>query len=63
METKNLIDHAKEKFIKKNCDLLVANNLKDPGAGFKNDTNKVTFIIKELIKIKEEKHVNSNWYR
>lgn len=80
METKNLIDHAKEKFIKKNCDLLVANNLKEPGAGFKNDTNKVTFItkdkiqqielmtknnlsdliLKELIKIKEEKHVNSN---
>ena len=80
METKNLIDHAKEKFIKKNCDLLVANNLNEPGAGFKNDTNKVTFIakdkiqqielmtknnlsdliLKELIKIKEEKHVNSN---
>lgn len=44
METKNLVEYAQEKFNKKNCDLLVANNLKEEGAGFKNDTNKVTFI-------------------
>lgn len=49
METQNLIENAKEKFIHKNCDLLVANNLKEPGAGFKNDTNKVTFISEESI--------------
>lgn len=47
METKILYWSCKEKFIKKNCDLLVANNLKEPGAGFKNDTNKVTFITKD----------------
>ena len=49
METQNLIENAKEKFDHKNCDLLVANNLKEPGAGFKNDTNKVTFITKKGI--------------
>lgn len=46
METQNLLEHAKEKLKNKNCDLLVANDLKEPGAGFKNDTNKVTFITK-----------------
>ena len=47
METENLITHAKDKFNKKNCDLLVANNLKEAGAGFEKDTNKVTFITKD----------------
>lgn len=49
METNNLVEFAKQKFVNKNCDLLIANNLKDPGAGFKNDTNKVTFISKDEI--------------
>ena len=49
METNNLVEFAKQKFVNKNCDLLVANNLKEPGAGFKNDTNKVTFISKDEI--------------
>lgn len=47
METQNLIENARKKLIHKNCDLLVANNLKEPGAGFKNDTNKVTFLTAE----------------
>ena len=46
METQNLIENAKDKFKRKNCDLLVANNLNENGAGFKKDTNKVTFISK-----------------
>lgn len=44
METKDLIENAKVKLEKKNCDLLVANNLKDKGAGFKTDTNAVTIL-------------------
>ena len=43
METQNLIENAKDKFKRKNCDLLVANNLNENGAGFKKDTNKVTY--------------------
>lgn len=39
METENLLENAKNKCIQKNCDLLVANQLNIPGAGFKNDTN------------------------
>ena len=35
METENLLKNAKNKCIQKNCDLLVANQLNIPGAGFK----------------------------
>lgn len=44
METENLIDRAREKMAKKNCDYMIANNLKVEGAGFQVDTNVVTII-------------------
>ena len=44
LETENEIDNAKKKFKQKNLDLLVLNSLKDKGAGFQHDTNKVQFI-------------------
>lgn len=50
METEDLIENGKEKLLKKNCDLLVANSLNVEGAGFKNDTNKVTLIFKDHLK-------------
>ena len=50
METTNLIENSKEKLIKKNLDMIVANNLKDKGAGFGTDTNLVTLITKNEIK-------------
>ena len=46
METKDLIENSKAKLEKKNCDMIVANNLKEQGAGFGHDTNKVTIITK-----------------
>ena len=46
METQNLIENATNKFNKKNCDLLIANDLTQEGAGFKVDTNKVVMITK-----------------
>lgn len=49
METENVIENAKNKFNNKNCDLLVVNDLFEPGAGFQNDTNKVAFITKNFI--------------
>ena len=45
-ETENLQEYAKKKLISKNLDLIVANNLVEEGAGFKNDTNIVTIIKK-----------------
>ncbi|MFV0395315.1 MAG: bifunctional phosphopantothenoylcysteine decarboxylase/phosphopantothenate--cysteine ligase CoaBC [Coprobacillaceae bacterium] len=53
METENLEKYASEKFKNKNCDLLVANNLTTAGAGFKTDTNQVTFISENGLEEKE----------
>ena len=47
METEHMIENSKEKLKKKNLDLIVANNLKQQGAGFGTDTNVVTLISKE----------------
>lgn len=44
LETNNEIENAQKKIKKKNLDLLILNSLNDKGAGFKYDTNKVTFI-------------------
>lgn len=47
METENMLENSRKKLEKKNLDLIVANNLKDKGAGFKVDTNLVTIITKD----------------
>ena len=44
METQEMVAHSAEKLRRKNLDMIVANNLKDPGAGFGVDTNLVTFL-------------------
>lgn len=44
METQDLLLHAREKLKRKNCDLIVANNLFTEGAGFGVDTNTVTIL-------------------
>lgn len=47
METQNMIENSNKKLIKKNLDMIVANNLKESGAGFGTDTNIVTLITRE----------------
>ncbi|MFT5103940.1 MAG: phosphopantothenoylcysteine decarboxylase/phosphopantothenate--cysteine ligase [Candidatus Latescibacterota bacterium] len=47
LETQNEVENAKSKLIKKNLDLIVLNSLRDKGAGFGGDTNKVTLISKD----------------
>ncbi|MCI7141343.1 bifunctional phosphopantothenoylcysteine decarboxylase/phosphopantothenate--cysteine ligase CoaBC [Alistipes sp.] len=44
LETDDEEAHAEEKLRKKNFDFIVLNSLRDAGAGFRGDTNKVTFI-------------------
>jgi len=44
LETNNEMVHAQEKLHKKNADMIVLNSLKDEGAGFGYDTNKITII-------------------
>ena len=43
-ETQNLLDNAKEKIVKKNLDMIVANDVTAAGAGFNTDTNIVKFL-------------------
>ena len=47
METENLIENSKAKLLKKNADMIVANNLNVEGAGFGVDTNVVTLITRD----------------
>ncbi|MCI5511742.1 MAG: bifunctional phosphopantothenoylcysteine decarboxylase/phosphopantothenate--cysteine ligase CoaBC [Oliverpabstia sp.] len=47
METENMLGNSRAKLAKKNLDMIVANNLKVPGAGFAGDTNVVTLITKD----------------
>lgn len=44
LETGDEEAHAEAKLTKKNFDFIVLNSLRDPGAGFRGDTNKVTLI-------------------
>lgn len=44
METQDLLANAREKMIKKNMDMIVANSLREEGAGFQADTNIITII-------------------
>ena len=44
METQNLLANAREKLKNKNMDLIIANNLREEGAGFRTDTNIITII-------------------
>ncbi len=47
METQDMLENSRDKLKKKNLDMIVANNLKVPGAGFGVDTNVVTIITPE----------------
>jgi len=46
-ETEHLVENARVKLVKKNADLVVANDLTQKGAGFGVDTNIVTFVTAE----------------
>ena len=45
-ETDDLIANARKKLDKKNADMVVANDVTQPGAGFAGDTNRVTLVTR-----------------
>ena len=47
METQNVIENSRAKLVKKNLDMVAANNVKVKGAGFQGDTNVLTLITRE----------------
>lgn len=64
LETQNELDNAKGKLDRKNLDFIVLNSLKDDGAGFKHNTNKITIVDRsgEITKfdLKTKKEVASD---
>jgi phosphopantothenoylcysteine decarboxylase/phosphopantothenate--cysteine ligase len=46
LETDNEVENAKDKLKRKNLDMIVLNSLKNKGAGFQHNTNKITIIDK-----------------
>ena len=49
METRDMLENSRAKLQKKNVDMICANNLKVPGAGFGVDTNVITMITRDNI--------------
>lgn len=47
METEDLLDNSRKKLEAKNCDLICANSLREEGAGFGTDTNRITLLTRE----------------
>ena len=47
METRYMLENSRKKLEKKKVDMIAANNLKVPGAGFGTATNVITIITKD----------------
>ena len=47
METQNMISNSRAKLEKKHLDMVAANNVKEAGAGFQEDTNVLTLITQK----------------
>ena len=56
LETENEVENAQLKLQKKNLDAIVLNSLRDKGAGFGTDTNKITFITAQQLQEFPLKH-------
>ena len=49
-ETNDMLDNARKKLSKKNADMVVANDVTMPGAGFEGATNQVVLIGRDFMK-------------
>lgn len=49
METENMLENSRKKLEKKHLDMIVANNLKQKGAGFEGDTNILTILTPDSV--------------
>ncbi len=46
-ETNNVLQYAREKFNRKNCDILIANDVSKKDSGFHSDTNTISILTKD----------------
>ena len=62
-ETDDLIVHAQDKLVRKNLDLIVANDVSAPGVGFSHDTNAVTILgaggVLQTVALTDKHHIAS----
>jgi phosphopantothenoylcysteine decarboxylase/phosphopantothenate--cysteine ligase len=60
-ETTNVLENAQAKLQRKGVDLLVANDVVAPGAGFEHETNEVTLLgrdgLKESVSLRSKEDV------
>ena len=60
-ETEDLIVHAQDKLVRKNLDLIVANDVSAPGVGFSHDTNAVTILgiggVLQTVALTDKHHI------
>ena len=54
LETENEANNAQQKLAKKNFDMIVLNSMKEPGAGFQVDTNKVYIFHSSGLKVQSQ---------
>jgi len=57
-ETRDLLSNAREKLVRKGCDLIVANDVSQPGIGFDSDRNAVSLVYPDRIETlaEDDKH-------
>lgn len=48
-ETENLETNAREKLVRKQCDLIIANDVSQPGIGFDSDDNQVLLVYPDRV--------------
>lgn len=48
-ETENVVEHAREKLARKNCDFIVANDVTEPGSGFGTPTNHAIIVTADAV--------------
>jgi len=62
-ETEDLKVHAQDKLVRKNLDLIVANDVSAPGVGFSHDTNAVTILgaggVLQTVALTDKHHIAS----
>lgn len=65
-ETRDLLANAREKLVRKGCDLIVANDVSQPGIGFDSNRNAVSLVYPDRVEVlpeDEKSHLARHLYQ
>lgn len=65
-ETSDLLTNAREKLVRKGCDLIVANDVSQPGIGFDSNRNAVSLVYQDRVEVlpeDEKSHLARHLYQ